>query len=154
MEPFNAYEYFKNIISEVGIRDIKRCSGILQLEEILSNPGAVKSPLLVVEDNDSGFLSLEGKTFDGGYYNIYILAQVKQGNAEDALRVRNLCKKIIALLFLRMMEDAKLWQDWGTGLDANRIDYAKIGPLAQNFYGYSAGFQINVDFSYSLTNAD
>ena len=153
MEPFDAYSYFKTIIKEVGINSIKRCSGILQLEEILANPASVKSPLLVVEDNDSGFLELDRGTRDSGYYNIYIMTSVKMNNAEDALKQRNLAKKLTAKLFLKMMEDSDLWKDWGTGLDASRIDYSKIGPIAQNFYGYSVGFQMNIDFSYSL-NAD
>lgn len=153
MEPFDAYSYFKTIIEECGIKSIKRCSGILQLEEILANPASVKSPLLVVEDNDSGFLELNRGTRDSGYYNIYIMTSVKLNNADDALKQRNLTKKLIAKLFLKMMEDSDLWKDWGTGLDASRIDYSKIGPVAQNFYGYSVGFQMNIDFSYSL-NAD
>jgi hypothetical protein len=149
MEPFDAYDYFKTIISAVGINSIRRCSGIINIEEILASPGSLKPPVLVVEDNDSGFLSLDQGNFDTGYFNIYILKPVKTGDAESAQQARKECKKLMSKLFLHMLEDSDIWADYGCGLDASRIDYAKIGPLASNFHGYSAGFQMNIDFSYA-----
>lgn len=148
MEPFDSYDYFKKIIKECGINDIRRCSGIMNLEEILSSPGNLKPPVLVVEDNDTGFLSLNEGNFDSGYHNIYILTPTRANNANEAHDARKKCKKLMAKLFLKMNEDRYLWEDCGTGFDSSRIDYAKIGPIAQSFYGYSAGFQMNIDFNY------
>lgn len=149
MKTFNSFEYFKPIIGECGINTIRRCSGILNLEEILSGLGTIKPPLLVVEDNDNGFLSLSEGNFDSGYNNIYILKPAKLGQADEILKAREDCKDLMKALFLRMCADSTtIWADYGGGLDSSRIDYAKIGPLGSGFYGYSAGFQMNIDFSF------
>jgi hypothetical protein len=149
MKTFNSYEYFKTIIDKCGINSIRRCSGIMNLEEVLSGLGTIKPPVLVVEDNDNGFLSLSEGNFDSGYNNVYILKPAKLGQADEILKAREDCKDLMKALFLRMSEDKeKLWLDYGGGLDNSRIDYAKIGPVASGFYGYSAGFQMNIDFSF------
>ncbi len=147
MEPFDAYTYFKTIIDKVGINSIKRCTGLANLEEIISSPGTIKPPALIVEDSGDGYLNLSEGNFDSGYYLIYIVMPVKINNMEEIHKIRKSCKKLLAKLFLTMMNDPNIDQDVFS-VNTTRIDYSGVGPLTSSFYGYSAGFTIDIDFSY------
>jgi len=146
MKIFDLYSYLKTIISEVGINDIKRCSGLINLEEVLGNIGSLKPPVLVVENSGDGYLDLSEGNFDNSYYHIYILAPAKTNNAEDINSVVKMCKDLMVKLFLRIKLDEEVFQDYGMGLESQRISYSKIGPLISNFWGFSIGFEFNEDF--------
>lgn len=148
MKAFDLYNYSKSILSEVGLKDIKRCSGLMNLEEVLSNISNLKPPLLVVENSSDGYFNLTDRNFDNNYFNIFFLAPAKTNNAEDIHRVVNMCKSIAKQYFLKMKQDEEILLNDNIFLNADRISYSKIGPLISNFWGFSIGFELTEDFSY------
>lgn len=146
MQEFDSYEYFKPRIEELGIAGIYRASGIANIEEMLSQISQLKSTVLIVKDGKSGFLKLQPSNFDTNYNSLFILKHVPINDSKARREAKAICLKIGKLLFLKMSNDYEFLENDNLRIDFERIGYDEIGPLAQNFHGYSFSFTIQEDF--------
>lgn len=144
---FKQFEYFSSIIEDVeGIKAIYRISGLAQLEEVLGNIRDLKTPCIVVKDSGDGFLNLRDRRFDSGYHHLYVFDQAKVADDASRLQAKRTSFALSVALFDRMKDDAVDFGDVAFGLDDTRIDYAEIGPIADECYGYSFGYTISNEF--------
>lgn len=143
---FNAFEYFSTIYEAAGLVNIYKASGIGNVEELLSNLSSAHSDCLIVRDSADGYLNLRDRRLDTGYHTIYVFSKGKINDASANLAAKRIAMgKAIALLDL-MKLDAVDFGDTAFGFDASRVDYSEIGPIGQNFYGYSLSFTMEHDF--------
>ena len=142
---FNQYDYFQSRQKQVPeINTLSRVTGITGMEEFVQNIRDIKPLILAVEDDADGYLDLSSGNVDHGFHTFMILDIAKLNDSTDRVRALNNCMKAALKLFRIMMEDGKEFGDPCYGFDKSRIDYQRIGPLANNTYGYL--------FSYILKN--
>ncbi len=155
---FDQYEYFKSIQEpeeegiEIAIPEIEalhRITGLRQLEETLEEIRNHKPFMMLVEDDDDGYLSFEGGNLDNGFRTFYIVGKVKMNNSADRKLIQHQCKAIALKVFKRMMADAQNFGDACYGFDRERIDYRRIGPLINNYHGFSFSY-ILADENFNL----
>lgn len=154
---FDQYDYIKTLQEtdqELGpdldpilvpeIEAIHRITGLRELEETLEQIRNHKPFMLLVEDDDDGYLQLTHGNVDHGFRTFYVVGQTKLNDSNDRKAVQMQCKAFALKIFKQMMADAQNFGDAAYGFDRSRIDYSRIGPLINNYYGYS--------FSYMVTD--
>ena len=147
---FDQYSYMDSILADFPeIKSVERISGLSGMEEVLEKIRTVNPPVLLVEDDGNGFLSLEQGNFDHGFHSFSIVDQAKLNDSSSRLEVQNRCMAIAKKLFLRMLADSTYFGDPCYGFDRSRIDYQRIGPLVNNYYGYMFSYIVS-DENFSL----
>jgi hypothetical protein len=146
MDKFEPFEYFKNKIQSVGITGIYRVNGIGSLEELLSQSSTLKSTIMLVKDGTDGVLSINSGNFDSSYHTIYIMKHVMPGSSDSRIKAKQLCKNLGKKIFMQMANDYEVIDNDTLRIDFSRISYNELGPIAQNFYGYSFSFTIDEDY--------
>ncbi len=162
MNLFNQYDYLKSLQEvdpELGeendpivvpeIEAIHRVSGVRNLEEVIENIRSQKKFMLLVEDDDDGYLDLEDKNADHGFRTFYIIGKAKLNDSNSRTEVQRLCKLYALRFFKRFLVDSHNFGDPTYGFDPSRIDYRRIGPLIENYHGFSFSYIIT-DESFSL----
>jgi hypothetical protein len=146
---FDALEYSKSRIPQLPeIKAIYSCSGLSDLEGLLQNLRNPASPVLVVEDSSDGYLDLVDGNFSNEYNTVYILERVKLNDSADRRRAQKLTFNIAMRFFRQLKADSVDFGDIAYGFDSGRIDYSKLGPVGNGFYGYSFSFVVkNENFS-------
>ncbi|WP_372772095.1 hypothetical protein [Mangrovibacterium sp.] len=147
---FAQYDYFNSIKADFPeIKSIERISGLSGMEEVLEKIRTVKPPVLLVEDDGNGYLSFTQGNFDHGFHSFSIVDQASLNDSSSRLQVQANCMGIAKKLFLRMMADGQNFGDACYGFDKGRVDYQRIGPLVNNFYGYMFSYVVS-DENFSL----
>lgn len=147
---FDQYEYFKTILPDFPeIKSAERISGLSGMEEVLENIRTVNPPVLLVEDDGNGYLSLLNGNFDHGFHSFSIVDKVKLHDSASRKEVQDRCMSYARKIFLRMLADSKNFGDPCYGFDQSRIDYQRIGPLVNNYYGYMFSYLLS-DENFSL----
>jgi hypothetical protein len=142
------YEYFKERIDNgtiIAVKSLHRASGITELEETLSeNIRGQKFPLMVVEDDGDGFLSLVTGNHDNTFFTFYILDKPDVNSSASRKEKLLLCKKTALLVLKQMISESHNFGDPCYGIDFSRVEKMRLGPVANGLYGYS--------FSYLMDN--
>lgn len=145
---FLAYEYLSTIYSRVNLLAIYRVSGLSSMEELLSQLGKVPDNCILVKDSGDGYLDLEDKRLDTGYHLFYIMHHAKANDHASRLAAkRNSMLKGVQLLD-QVKKDSVEFGDQAYGFAAKRVDYSEIGPIGQNYYGYSFGFTVEQGINF------
>lgn len=139
---FQAYEYFNEIFSSVKLGSIQRISGIASLEEHLSDIRSIPQSCLLVTDSGSGKLNLKDRRLDNGYHLIYVMERCRVNDNAGRLAAKRLAMIKAIRLFDIMKSQAKDYGDPAYGFNEADISYDEIGPIGQNYYGYSFGFLV------------
>jgi hypothetical protein len=148
------YEYLNTIVADVPlIKATHRVSSLVQLEETLSNLRQAASCALLVRDSGDGHLDLRDKRLNTGYYNFYIMCQASVNDHASRLAAKRLAMQVGIFVFDRMRKDTNDFGDPAYGFDDRRIDYSEIGPIGNNYFGYSFGFTVQQGFE-TLFNSD
>ncbi|NQU54155.1 MAG: hypothetical protein HQ522_16630 [Bacteroidetes bacterium] len=144
------YEYFSaNNASFPEVEAMHRITGLRELEETLEEIRNHKPFMMLVEDDDDGYLSFEGGNSDNGFRTFYIVGQAKLNDSTDRKLIQRQCKAIALKVFKQIMADAQNFGDPCYGFDRSRIDYRRIGPLISNYYGFAFSY-ILVDENFNL----
>jgi hypothetical protein len=144
---FNLYEYLETIVADVPlIKATHRVSSLVQLEETLSNLRQAASCILLVRDSGDGHLNLRDRRLNTGYYNFYIMVKADVNDHASRLAAKRSAMQIGVQLFDRMKQDMHNFGDPAYGFDDSRIDYSEIGPIGNNYFGYSFGFTVQQGF--------
>lgn len=146
---FNALEYATDNAENLPeVKAIYSVSGLAELDEMLQNLRSGATPVMCVEDSSDGFLDLEDGNFAAEYNTVYILDKVKTNDSPDRRRAQELTHTIGKKFFKQMLADSVEFGDPAYGLERNRVDYARIGPVGNGYYGYSFSFIVrNENFS-------
>lgn len=148
---FDQYTYLVNANpSFPEIEAIHRITGLRELEETLEKIRSQKDFILLVEDDDDGYLNLGHGNVDNGFRSFYVVGRVKLNDSANRKLVQNQCKTIALKIFNRMMADAQNFGDVCYGFDRSRIDYQRVGPLVENYHGFSFSY-IMVNENFKLT---
>jgi len=149
---FDQYTYLNNLVTVVPegeettvipeIKAVKRISGLSNLEEMLKDLRGLQYPLILAEDKGDGFLSFSGRNLDNGYHSFYLVSKAKIENSNSRIEVQALCMALGKKVFKKMLADSENFGDPSYGFDSGRIDYMRIGPLVNNFHGYSFSYII------------
>lgn len=147
---FDQYEYFKSILPDFPeIKSVERISGLSGMEEVLEKIRTVNPPVLLAEDDGNGYLNLQGGNFDHGFHSFSIVDRAGVLNSASRKEVQDRCMSYAKKIFLRMLGDSKNFGDPCYGFDESRIDYQRIGPLINNYYGYMFSYILS-DENFSL----
>lgn len=152
---FDQYEYFNTILAEItAIKSLHRASGITELEETLSEKvRGVKYPLLVAEDDGDGFFSLTSGNLDNTYFTFYVLDKPEVNRSASRKEKLLLCKKAALKLLTRMKADAANFGDPCYGIDFDRVEKMRLGPVADGLYGYSFSYLLK-DENFELEESE
>ena len=142
---FDSLEYANSRIAQLPeIKAIYSCSGLSDMEGLLQNIRNPVSPVMVIEDSADGYLDLLEGRFSNEYNTMYILDRVKINDSLDRRRAQKLTFSIGLKFFDQLKIDAVEYGDASYGFEQSRIDYNRVGPIGNGFYGYS--------FSYIVKN--
>jgi len=147
---FDQYTYLDSVkgsFPEIGA--IHRVSGLTNLEETLEQIRNHQDFMLLVEDDDDGWFNLEGKNADNGFRTFYVVGRTKLNDSANRKLVQAQCKTVALKIFKTIMADAQNFGDAAYGFDRSRIDYRRIGPLINNYHGYSFSY-IFIDENFKL----
>ena len=140
---FDALSYALDRAEQIpGIKAIYSCSGLSNLEGMLQNLRSPATPVMVVEDSADGFLDLENGNFSNEYNTVFLLDKVKLNDSDDRRRAQELTFSLGKKFFSQLGIDSIEFGDVAYGFDKGRIDFARIGPIANGFYGYSFSFVV------------
>lgn len=149
---FDQYTYLNNLVTVVPegeettvipeIKAVKRISGLRELEEMLEDLRGLQYPLILAEDKGDGFLSFSRRNLDNGYHSFYLVSKAKIENSTSRTEVQALCMALGKKVFKQMLKDSVFFGDPVYGFDKDRIDYMRVGPLVNNFHGYSFSYII------------
>ncbi len=143
---FNAFEYFQTIFEAVGLLKIYKASGIASVEELLSDLKNNPENCLVVRDSGDGHLDFKDRRLDTGYHTLYIFQRGKFNDHSANLAAKRAAMAKAITLFTLMKKDAQSFNQPAYGFDDSRVDYAEIGPIGLNYYGYSFSFTMEHSF--------
>lgn len=147
---FDQYAYFEaSKAAFPEVEAIHRISGLRELEETLEQIRNHKDFMMLVEDDDDGYLNLEHGNNDNGFRTFYIVGRVKVNDSANRKQVQNQCKTIALKIFKKLMGDAQNFGDPAYGFDRSRVDYRRVGPLVNNYHGYSFSY-IFMDENFNL----
>jgi len=145
---FLLYEYLESIREEfIDLKVTERVSSIIQLEEMLTNIRDTSKYRFLVKDSGDGHLDFKARRLNIAYHIFYIF--VKAGVNDNGSRLTAKREAMIMGIKIidRMRADSEDFGDPTHGLDDSRVDYGEIGPIGNNYYGYSFGFTIEQSFS-------
>jgi hypothetical protein len=141
---FDAYNYSQSVIADIPeIKDLYSISGLSGLEEMLQHMRNPVTPVMLAEDSSDGYLNLEAGSFANEFNTVYFLSRVEKLN-DSALRRAALVESFALgkKFFKRMGIDAVEFDQAAYGFDKSRIDFQRLGPIGNNYYGYSFSFII------------
>lgn len=143
---FQAYEYFNAILPRVpSISKVYKVSGIGALEEVLSDLRNNPECALVIRDSGDGRINILDRRFTDVYHTIYVLVKHITNNHDSRLQAKRQAFNTGIALLDAMKADATDYGDPTHGFNAAAIDFAEIGPVGNNYIGYSFGFTIAGD---------
>jgi hypothetical protein len=147
---FDQYTYLNNLVTVIPegketpalseIKAVKRISGLRELEEMLEDLRGLQYPLILAEDKGDGFLSFTGRNLDNGYHSFYLVSKAKIENSASRTEIQAQCMVLAKKVFKQMLADSMNFGDPAYGFDTSRIDYRRVGPLVNNFHGYSFSY--------------
>ena len=101
---FDQYDYFENVKAAFPeVEAIHRVSGLRNLEETLEQIRNHKDYMMLVEDDDDGYLSFEGGNLDNGFHTFYIVGRVNINDSANRKLVQAACKKIALKVFKQII---------------------------------------------------
>lgn len=140
---FDALEYARNKAPQLpDIKAVYSVSGLADMDELLQNLRSAATPVICVEDSADGYLDIEDGNFANEYNTVFILEKVKTNDSTDRRRAQELCYTLGKKFFALMAADAREFGDAAYGFDRQRIDFARVGPVGNGYYGYSFSFVI------------
>lgn len=143
---FDQYQYIETIYAGAGIEKIFRASNLSIVEEYLKSFGSTHSNCIIVRDSADGNLNFKDRQLDTAYNTLYIFVKGKFNDpAANMAAKRNAMQKGIAL-FKKMKADSADYGDPAYGFDSSKVDYVEIGPIGQQFYGYSFSYLMEHSF--------
>ncbi len=134
---FSQYNYFVSKISKIKeINTLVRISGISGMEELNESIRDIKPLILAIEDDADGFLDLSNGNYSLESHSFLILDVVKNNSSADRSRALAACMQAALKIFKMMMADSADFGDPCYGFDRSKVDYQRIGPLANNTFGF------------------
>jgi hypothetical protein len=133
-----------------------RISGLLELDEVLSNLSDMGFPAMLVHDNTEGVIADRAPSdnyLDTPYYVFYIVQHVSYADHDAQELAKAQCKTIALKILARMLRDKKRGKNGLTFLQFNNIPYQGIGPIGDNCHGVMFTFQVP-DSANLIYNAD
>ena len=142
--------YFRGIATqnkEIGHTDKETHFYRMNVEEVLQGLRTdIHSPALILE-------AFEGKLVDGKSDNnladrmgaFMIIKQVEVDNFDEEHKVLDDCERIGLNIIKRMRRDSRtnpIQDRLLQGLDLNRVNWQKVGPVFDNYFGYRFIFSI------------
>ena len=132
-----------------------RCSGIANVEELLSNLPNAEGTILMADINLGGMLIGNTESYtDIPSFMFHVMKMAKFNDLIEQEAVKKACKTLGFAILAKMKHDH--YQDnfkSGTSglkaLDLSRIPYDTIGPIANGWYGCMFTFRVNVKASDS-----
>jgi hypothetical protein len=145
---FLLYEYLESIIEDLpGIKKMYRVSSLIQLEEALSNLRDMPNCCLMVTDSGDGFLDFASRRLNTAYHTFYVFVKAGINDHASRLAAKREAMDSAIKLIDRMRTDSTDFGMMTYGFDDSRIDYNEIGPIGNNYYGYSFGFTVKQAFA-------
>lgn len=143
---FNSFEYFSTIYAGAGLVKIFKASGISMVEDLLKSFSATHDNCLIVRDSGDGHLNFRDRQLDSAYHTIYIFQKGKLNDPTANMAAKRAAMLKGIALFKLMKQDAGDFGDAAYGFDDSKVDYSEIGPIGQQFYGYSFSFLMEHSF--------
>ena len=143
---FNAFEYFSTIYTAAGLAKIFKASGISMVEDYLKSFSSTHDNCLIVRDSGDGSLNFKDRQLDTSYHTIYIFEKGKLNDPAANMAAKRAAMLKGIALFKLMKKDAEEFGQSAYGFDDSKVDYAEIGPIGQQFYGYSFAFLMEHSF--------
>lgn len=143
---FNAFEYFSTIYQGAGLMKIFKASGISIVEDLLKSFSSTPDNCLIVRDSGDGHLNFKDRQLDTGYHTLYIFQKGKINDPSANMAAKRAAMEKGIALFKLMKLDAGDFGDAAYGFDDSKVDYAEIGPIGQQMYGYSFSFIMEHEF--------
>jgi len=143
---FNAFEYFATIYVKAGLAKIYKASGVSMVEDMLKSFTENYNNCLIVRDSGDGHLNFRDRQLDTAYHTIYIFAKGKMNDPLANLAAKRSAMAKAIELFKLMKIDAGDFGDAAYGFDDSKIDYSEIGPVGQQYFGYSFSFLMEHQF--------
>jgi len=147
---FDQFTYLSNLVTNIPdgeettlipeIKSVKRISGLREMEEVLENIRSLQYPMILAEDKGDGFLSFKGLNLDNGYHSFYLVSKATIESSNSRVEVQAACMALAKKVFKQMLADSVNFGDAVYGFDTSRIDYMRVGPLVNSFYGYSFSY--------------
>jgi hypothetical protein len=145
---FLLYEYLESIIEAVPqIKKLYRVSSLVQLEEVLSNLRDLPHNALMVTDSGDGYLDFKNRRLNTAYHTFYVFVKANINDHSSRLAAKREAMQSGINLIDRMRADSEDFGMLTYGFDDSRIDYNEIGPIGNNYYGYSFGFTVKQGFA-------
>jgi hypothetical protein len=145
---FLLYEYLESIIEAVPeVKVVERVSSIIQLEEMLTNIRENPRCRLLIKDSGDGHLDFKDHRLNTAYHIFYIFLKANVNDHSSRMNAKREAMSIGIKLIDRMRADSEDFGMQTYGFDDSRVDYGEIGPIGNNYYGYSFGFTIKQGFS-------
>lgn len=141
---FNLYEYLLTIYHGVEVlQKIYRASGIADIEEMLSDLRNNPNCCLMVRDGGDGRFELRDRRLNTAYHTFWVFTRAKVNDHDSRLAAKRLSMAAGIRLIDCMRADAIDFNAPAYGLNDESIDYTEIGPIGQNYYGYSFNFLVS-----------
>lgn len=148
---YNHVEYFRKIaINVVAIQHtdeafkFSRCSGISNLEELLSSLSKIKFPHLVAFDTREGTYTdqLSDDVVDRKYFSFGLFKHVKNGDHDQLEQSRVDIESIVKTIIGKMRHDKQNEKNGLRDLKMNSISYREAGPIGDNCWGMIVSFNM------------
>lgn len=143
---FNQFEYINTIFSEAGIDKIFKASNISVVEDLLKSLSATYNSCVIVRDSGDGNLNFKDRRLDTAYHTLYVFVKGKFNSPDDNMTAKRQAMTKAIALFDRMKQDAGDFGDQAYGFDASKVDYNELGPIGQNYFGYSFSYTMEHEF--------
>lgn len=143
---YDQYEYINTIYTAAGIGKIFKASNISIVEDLLKDFKATFPNCVIVRDAGDGNLNLKDRRLDTAYHTLYVFAKGKFNSPDDNMIAKRTAMQKAIALFDRMKLDAVDFGDPAYGFDASRVEYSEIGPIGQQYFGYSFSYTMEHDF--------
>ncbi|MEG1588959.1 MAG: hypothetical protein RR354_06480 [Mucinivorans sp.] len=140
---FDLYQHLSNIlVDDSYIKKTYRSTGLVKIEELLNNVRGTVFPCVVAEVGADGWFDFLDANNATSVQNFYVLDNC---NDREIAKIDLILQQtmIKGREILRQMQAKST--EYGSecyGIDFSRVDFAKVGPLGLNCYGYT--FTINI----------
>lgn len=140
---FDLYDYIKDIAPDVPeLQKVYRTHGLSTLDEMLNDVRNNPACCVVVQEGADGRLDLRARRHNTAYHTFWVMTRAKLNDNDSRLAAKRLSMFAGVRLIDRMRADSDDFGQRAYGLDDENVQYAEIGPIGQNYYGYSFSFTV------------
>lgn len=140
---FDLYDYITTVVGAVpAIEKVYRTHGLSTLDEMMADVRNNPACCVVVQEGADGRLNLRDRRLNTAYHNFWVLVRAKQNDNNSRMTAKSLAMQRGVQLIDRMRDDDSEFGQPSYGLDDENIQYGEVGPIGQNYYGYSFSFVV------------